>query len=473
MSNSIVGTSGITSFEGSATVGDISSRIRNCTTFPALFSAEVPATDIASWARYQKSPFRVLWTNRDRTDSIAASGIAAEVVGDTNESVQSVISRCRALLQDNAELRAFGGFSFQSNSQNNHQTEVAGNTVGANGSNVADESRSEWDGFGSAQFWLPRLTFDGKKISCVVLDPADKAAALEAVASLVHGPFEITEPLIPAWTTRENTPDKDGWTRNINKAIEMFRRELLEKIVLARKATFKFESPVNAIDLASRMASAAFGCYQYCFHLDEQTAFVGASPERLFRREANTLFTEAVAGTRPRSEDAVEDRRLADELLSSQKDQLEHQIVRKSIRQQLHRCLEPDSLSVSNKPKLMPLAKTQHLCSVVKATLHESVSDGQLIERLHPTPAVGGYPTGNALSEISRLEPFDRGWYAAPVGWISRDAAEFAVAIRSGLLRGDELSLYSGAGIVPGSDADEEWNEVEHKLVNFMNIIGS
>ena len=163
---------------------------------------------------------------------------------------------------------------------------------------------------------------------------------------------------------------------------------------------------------------------------------------------------------------------MADELLSSQKDQLEHQIVRKSIRQQLHRCLEPDSLSVSNKPKLMPLSKTQHLCSVVQATLHDSVSDGQLIERLHPTPAVGGYPTGNALSEISRLEPFDRGWYAAPVGWVSRDAAEFAVAIRSGLLRGDELSLYSGAGIVPGSDADEEWDEVEHKLVNFMNIIG-
>ena len=202
-------------------------------------------------------------------------------------------------------------------------------------------------------------------------------------------------------------------------------------------------------------------------------AFIGASPERLFRREDRELITEAVAGTRPRSKSHDEDSKLAEELMTSQKDQLEHQIVRKSIRQQLHRCLEAESLSVSAQPKLLPLARTQHLFSEIRGQLCSDVSDAQLIDTLHPTPAVGGYPTENALAEISRLEPFDRGWYSAPVGWISRDAAEFAVAIRSGLLAGQELSLYSGAGIVPGSDADAEWDEVEHKLVDFIDIIGS
>ncbi|MCA9150863.1 MAG: chorismate-binding protein, partial [Planctomycetales bacterium] len=80
-------------------------------------------------------------------------------------------------------------------------------------------------------------------------------------------------------------------------------------------------------------------------------------------------------------------------------------------------------------------------------------------------------PTENALAEIARLERFDRGWYAAPVGWIGADSAEFAVAIRSGLVRDNELSLYSGAGIVPGSCAEDEWNEIEHKISDFLLLL--
>ncbi len=80
-------------------------------------------------------------------------------------------------------------------------------------------------------------------------------------------------------------------------------------------------------------------------------------------------------------------------------------------------------------------------------------------------------PTENALDEIRRLEPFQRGWYAAPVGWIGVDEAEFAVAIRSGLIHEDRLTLYSGAGIVPGSTADSEWDEIEHKISDFLQLL--
>lgn len=87
---------------------------------------------------------------------------------------------------------------------------------------------------------------------------------------------------------------------------------------------------------------------------------------------------------------------------------------------------------------------------------------------LHPTPAVGGFPREAALREIAALEPFDRGWYAGPIGWVGKDAAEFAVAIRSGLVAGDRVNLYSGAGIVPGSSPDKEWEEIENKIGNFI-----
>ncbi|MEZ4744549.1 MAG: chorismate-binding protein [Calditrichia bacterium] len=90
---------------------------------------------------------------------------------------------------------------------------------------------------------------------------------------------------------------------------------------------------------------------------------------------------------------------------------------------------------------------------------------------LHPTPAVGGYPKDLALPKISELEPFDRGWYAGPIGWFSKNAAEFAVAIRSGMVYHNKLLLYAGAGIVPGSEPEKEWDELENKISNFMRAL--
>lgn len=443
---------------GGSVISELQSQVQACQSFPSLLSVDLGTENVnpLTWLRNQPTDIKIAWSNRDNDECLVAAGAAAEVTAGSDESIQEIIERCRNLVDGSQGLKLFGGFRFRQAPQSkNHPT------------------NNEWSPFSSARFWLPRLTYDGQEITCVVLSEADKVEALRAIDGMNEAPFASELQSIPKWSERHDSPDREGWTRNISKAIELFRREFLEKIVLARKATFQFDAPVNAVDLTARLVDATYGCYQYCFQLHDELAFVGATPERLFRRENKTLLTEAVAGTRPRSADKFEDERLAAELLASEKDQLEHQIVRKSIRQQLHRCLEPDSLSVSSKPRLMPLARTQHLCSVVQAKLRDSISDGQIIERLHPTPAVGGYPTDNALSEIERLEPFDRGWYAAPVGWISADSAEFAVAIRSGLLQGRELSLYTGAGVVPGSVADEEWNEVEHKLIDFVKIIGS
>jgi menaquinone-specific isochorismate synthase len=161
---------------------------------------------------------------------------------------------------------------------------------------------------------------------------------------------------------------------------------------------------------------------------------------------------------------------LAIELLTSDKDQREHDIVRKSIRQKLHKFV--DHLDVDNQASILRLTWKQHLRSNVHGMLKEGVDDGVLLQRLHPTPAVGGYPTENALPEIARIEPFNRGWFAAPIGWIGADSVEFAVGIRSGLIEGNTLSLYSGAGIVRGSDPDQEWQEVENKIQDFISVLG-
>ena len=98
------------------------------------------------------------------------------------------------------------------------------------------------------------------------------------------------------------------------------------------------------------------------------------------------------------------------------------------------------------------------------------MGDGEIIHKLHPTPAVGGYPKKQALEAIEEIEPFERGWYAAPVGWVGYDRAEFAVAIRSSLIVKNKVALFAGAGIVSGSQPEAEWEELENKIRNFRQI---
>ena len=177
-----------------------------------------------------------------------------------------------------------------------------------------------------------------------------------------------------------------------------------------------------------------------------------------------------MAGTRPRGASATDDARLLEELLRSDKDRREHEYVRISIREELAPLA--DDFYLDAEPSEMKLASGRHLVSRVRATLRDGVTSLDVLKALHPTPAVGGYPSADAIAAIRAREPFDRGWYAGPVGWIGPDSAEFAVGIRSGLVQPRTLSLYSGAGIVEGSTPEGEWDEIEHKIVAFIKVLG-
>ena len=113
----------------------------------------------------------------------------------------------------------------------------------------------------------------------------------------------------------------------------------------------------------------------------------------------------------------------------------------------------------------------QHLVARLEGVLRQGVDDGAILAAIHPTAAVAGFPRQLSVERIEQLEPFDRGWYAGPVGWIGRDRAEFAVSIRSGLIINNVIDLYSGAGIVEGSTPDSEWKEIENKIANFLKAL--
>ncbi len=188
-----------------------------------------------------------------------------------------------------------------------------------------------------------------------------------------------------------------------------------------------------------------------------------------YARQGRNISSEAVAATRLRGKNVKEDQLLEQELLTSPKDIREHWYVLKSLNDHLGPLCQ--HITQQGKTTVLKQSRIQHLSAQLKGVLKQNISDEMIILNLHPTPAVGGFPTRPALARLKTLEPFDRGWYAAPVGWLSSNSAKFVVAIRSGLICENQLVLYSGAGIVRGSQAQSEWNETNNKIASYLRVL--
>jgi menaquinone-specific isochorismate synthase len=213
----------------------------------------------------------------------------------------------------------------------------------------------------------------------------------------------------------------------------------------------------------------AANCYLFAIQWQEGAVFLGASPECLYRRHGSLIETEALAGTRPRGKTSEQDQALRQDLLSCDKDNREHQLVVQMIQERLKPFCR--DIILKPQPEILTLPGGHHLITRCHGRLWPEATDEKILNILHPTPAVGGSPRAAALDEILTQEPFSRGWYAAPVGYLGCKQSEFCVAIRSGLLTHDRFYLYAGAGIVTDSQPESEWEEIEHKLNTFLQIL--
>jgi menaquinone-specific isochorismate synthase len=417
----------------------------------------VPAgrIDPFRWLSEQEMFPKVYWSGREDRAGVAAVGVADLREAGVSEGAGS-LSKLLASLPDSgvSGARYYGGGRFDPLGQ-------------------PDE---EWAAFSAYRFVLPRFELHAGEtettLVCNLVLPRDTDDASKIVQEIedLSLPEGKSGSLLPTPVLREDSPDLKGWRENVERAIGAISEGRLGKVVLARRAEFGFDGDLDPTLLLESLNAATPGCFHFYAEPEDGTAFLGASPERLFRREGRLVESEAVAGTRPRGASSADDEGLRDDLLHSAKDRVEHTYVSKGIKE----ALEPlcEELEIEDHVSEMKLARGRHLRSKVRGTLKDSVTDAGLLDAMHPTPAVGGYPRGEALERISALEPFDRGWYAGPVGWIGADASDFAVGIRSGLVSGQTLALFSGAGIVAGSVPEEEWAEIEQKIGDFTGMFG-
>jgi menaquinone-specific isochorismate synthase len=235
----------------------------------------------------------------------------------------------------------------------------------------------------------------------------------------------------------------------------------LEKVVLARDLVATCDEAVDVRWSLHRLATDYAMCWT--FHVD---GLFGATPEMLVRRERGLVTSRVLAGTIRRTGDDERDLALAATLARSSKDLEEHEYAVRSVAD----ALEPhcSSMNVPEAPFVLHLPNVMHLATDVAGVVHDAatVSSLQLAEALHPSAAVGGTPTPEAVALIAEIEGMDRDRYAGPVGWI--DAAgdgEWGIALRSALVEGRTVRLFAGCGVVGSSDPEAELAESQAKFV--------
>lgn len=261
-----------------------------------------------------------------------------------------------------------------------------------------------------------------------------------------------------------------AFTAAVEQALRDIASQQFAKIVLAHTLEQTYTQPIHISHTLARLGQTHPDCYLFSFSTGNGYHFLGASPERLIRIRDRVLWTDALAGSAPRGTSPEQDRAIALQLCTSEKEQREHQAVSDYILQRLRELgLQPHQWP----RQLRQLTNIQHLWTPIQAQLPSHLHPLQIVQQLHPTPAVAGMPTAIACAKIREYEAFERGLYAAPLGWIDlRGNSEFIVGIRSALVRDNWVRLYGGAGIVAGSDPERELAEVQLKLQAMLQALG-
>lgn len=367
----------------------------------------------------------------------------------------------------------------------------------AGGMKFNSRAKGNWGDYNASEWFLPEIvifktnqTSSGAPVSKILFNflikNEDEIQALITKINTIaeksfHSPNEQKKP--PAtlekqpWNEQKETLE---WRELVDKGIKLIKTQKIQKVVFSRLAEYKsgeeysFGQLVNKIKQFKSGLNGA-GCNGYVYK-ENESIFWGCSPEKLFSVKGLKLETEAVAGSISRGNNDKEDRLNEIQLLSSKKNLDEHNYVIDFIVTTLKQF--SSRISFVKTPRIKKTAKVQHLWTPISAELKSGFGDGKntipifrLIYSLFPTPAVCGHPREKAFNAIKENEKIDRGLFTGIVGWFNFHSANISVAIRGGLQKKNELTIFAGCGIVEESDAGSEYEETILKMNNILSII--
>ena len=424
--------------------GDL--RDRRLVTVRAILPGDLdPLPGLAASAR----DHRVFWQNGEHR--IAGTGAAAIVRARGSDRIGLASEAWRAL---------------------NANAIVDGDTPGAvlvGGFSFADDSA--WQDFPPLRAVVPRVLVESRDgratISVSVLSGPGAAAQIRAARQDLRRLFDAGPVLqAPTLTIRRlaGVPGDAAWLRSVAHAARDVREKRIVKVVLAREALLRASRAIDPAGVVHALRTAHPDARVFWIGTP-RASFLGATPEWLVRVHGREVRTTALAGS-------VAAGAPGRALLASAKDRTEHAVVTDAIVAQLRAI--SDRVLVPSQPTVSSIGYIQHLRTPIAARLRARLGALGVAARLHPTPAVAGAPRDAALRIIRAREGFDRGWYAGGVGWVDATGdGEFAVAIRSALVRGRNARVFAGAGIVAASQPEAELAETEAKLAPMLRALGA
>ncbi|WP_239517483.1 isochorismate synthase [Weissella uvarum] len=341
------------------------------------------------------------------------------------------------------------------------------------GFGVADELKN-WQQPSELANWLAQQTqlvfggvpFDEQKQDSVLMNgyffaPAETVDLRQVPNDSVQTPLQSNAVL--------KEDQEVDWVDRMTPTLTTLQREVdKEKVVLGMQTTLQLAHPLDLGQLIADLQVKQPNSYHFVLKRGDE-AFISATPERLVRLAGQHFETAAVAGSIKRGENQAKDAALASQLWHDPKNRTEHAVVVDTIANVLS---DLATLHYDKEPTLLKTPQIQHLYTPIQGELAENTSLPELLERLHPTPALGGFPKDWAQAVIKSVEAQPRGLFAAPIGYLEPNGmGEFVVGIRSMWQKGTEVHLFAGAGILPDSDLAQEAQEIQLKMTPMKELI--
>jgi len=319
------------------------------------------------------------------------------------------------------------------------------------------ERHPDWAVFGGGELVLPEI-FVVRSNDSFWITHVDTAELPDLAPGFDHRLGQVKE---------VDHKDDQAYLRLVGQALAEINAGTMDKVVTAR--SLSLPANLNAAALLERLRMRHPSCATFAIAHGSQV-FLGSSPETLVNVNGHRVEAAALAGSRPRHEHPGADARLRAELLANPKERTEHEIVVEDITRSL--TIAGVRLEALSPTGVMKLRRIQHLHTPISGILPDNTDILDLVRALHPTPAVAGIPRQVAQDWIDENESMDRGWYAAPVGWMTpTGGGEFRVALRSALLTDDALTLFAGGGIVDGAEPTHELAETATKFEALLGAL--
>jgi menaquinone-specific isochorismate synthase len=333
-------------------------------------------------------------------------------------------------------------------------------------------------GFANSLLFIPEVLLEqhpGRSRLVVSCRPGNNRDAGSIIDNWMYrlrrllSPVEVERPAIcdPRHLWPLSVPDdRHRWIKRVEEALAAIDERQLRKIVLSRHRRVELPEHFRLRDTLAWLVPRYPDCTLFALRQTGQT-LLGVSPENLLTLDRQRLQVDAVGGTAERSADPERDRQLAAALRHSPKTLREHRLVVEDIVRQLRPYCR--GLGYPPQPGILKLPSVQHLHSRISGQTRAGTSVLQLAARLHPTAATGGLPRAAALDWLRCHGEPQRGWYTGALGWLNTAGdGELAVILRCAVLGQRQATLYAGAGIVAGSDPQQEFLETEWKLQTML-----